>query len=44
MNSRNNRSVDMKRNHVKNSDFMSILYSKSLREYEKSKFGSHLQV
>ena len=44
MNSRNNRSIDMKRNHVKNSDFMSILYSKSLREYEKSKFGSHLQV
>ena len=26
MNSRNNRSLDMKPNHVKNSDFMSILY------------------
>ena len=32
MNSRNNRSIDMKPNHVKNSDFMSILYSKPLRE------------
>ena len=30
MNSRNNRSIDMKPNHVKNSDFMSILYSKNL--------------
>ena len=29
----------MKPNHVKNSDFMSILYSKLLREYKKPKFG-----
>ena len=39
MNCRNNRSIDMKPNHVKNSDFMSILYSKPLREYKKPKFG-----
>ena len=39
MNSRNNRGIDMKPKHVKNSDFMSIFYSKSLREYKKSKFG-----
>ena len=37
--SRNNRSKDRITNHVKNSDFMSILYSKPLREYKKSKFG-----
>ena len=40
MNSRNNRSIDMKPNHVQNSDFMSILYSKQLREYKKPKFGT----
>ena len=40
MNSRNNLSIDMKHNHVKNSDFMSILYSKALREYKKPKFGN----
>ena len=34
MNSRNNRSIDMKPNHVKNSDFMSILYTKPLTEYK----------
>ena len=39
MNSRNNRSIDMKPNHVKNSDFMSIIYSKPLREYNQPKFG-----
>ena len=39
MNSRNNRSIDMRPNHVKNSDFMSMLYSKPLREYKKPKFG-----
>ena len=39
MNSGNNRGIDMKPNHVKNSDFMSILYSKSLREYKKPKYG-----
>ena len=39
MNSRNIRWIDMKPNHNKNSDFMSILYSKPLREYKKPKFG-----
>ena len=39
MNSRNNRSIDTKPNHVQNSDFMSILYSKPLREYKKPEFG-----
>ena len=29
----------MKPNHVRNSDFMSILYSKSLTEYKKPIFG-----
>ena len=29
----------MKLNHVKNSDILSILYSKLLREYKKPKFG-----
>ena len=37
MNSRNNRSIDKKPNHVKNSDFMSILYSKPHREYKEPK-------
>ena len=37
MNSRDNRSIDLKTNHVKNSDFMSILYSKPLREHKKPK-------
>ena len=35
MNSGNKRSKDMKHNRVKNCDFMSILYSESLREYKK---------
>ena len=39
MNSRNNRSINMKPNHVQNSDIMSILYSKPLREDKKPKFG-----
>ena len=39
MDSRNNRSLDMRPNHVKYSDFMSILYSKPLRESKKPKFG-----
>ena len=39
MNSRNNRSIDMEPNHVKDSDFMSILYSKPLGEYKKPMFG-----
>ena len=37
--SRNNSSIGMKPNHVKNSDYMSILYSKALREYKKPKYG-----
>ena len=44
MNSRNNRSIDMKPNHVRNSDFMSILYSKPLREYKKPKFGLGVRI
>ena len=39
MNSRNNRSIDMKPNHVRNSDFMSIVYNKPLRENKKPKIG-----
>ena len=39
MKSRNNRSLDMKLNHLRNSDFFSILYSKPFREYKKPKFG-----
>ena len=39
MNSRNNRSINMKPNHIKTSDCMSILYSKPLRDYRKPKFG-----
>ena len=35
----NNCSIDMKPKHVKNSDFMPILYSKLLRENKKPKFG-----
>ena len=37
--SRNNRSIDLKPNHVRNSDFMSIFYKRPLREYKKPKFG-----
>ena len=37
--SRNNRSSDKKRNQVKNSELMSILYSKPLRENKKPNFG-----
>ena len=43
MNSRNNRSIDMKPNHVKNSDFVSILYSKLLSEYKNPKFGLEIE-
>ena len=45
-NSRNSRSIDMKPNHVEISDFMSILYSKSLREYIKPKagFGDRVRI
>ena len=35
LNSRRNSSIDMKPNTVKNCDFMSILYSKLLREFKK---------
>ena len=38
LNSRRNSSIDMKPNTVKNCDFMSILYSKPLREFKKPKF------
>ena len=39
MNSGNIRSIDTKPNHVKNSDFMSILYNRPLRGHKKPKFG-----
>ena len=39
MNSGTNSSIGMKLNHVKDSDFMSLLYSKPLREYRKPKYG-----
>ena len=39
-NSRNNLSIHMKPNHVRNSDFLRILYSKPLREYKKPKLGT----
>ena len=38
LNSRRNSSIDMGPNTVKNCDFMSILYSKPLREYKKPTF------
>ena len=38
LNSRRNSSIDMRPNTVKNCDFMSILYSKPLREYKKPTF------
>ena len=47
MNSRNNRSIDMKPNHVKNSDFISKLYSKPLKEYKSPNLElntEHFQV
>ena len=39
MNCRTTRSIDMKPNHVKDSDFMSILYNKPLGVYKKHKFA-----
>ena len=39
MKSRNSGIIDMKPNHVINSDFPSIFYSKQPREYKKPKFG-----
>ena len=38
LNSRRNSSIDMRPNTVKNCDFMSILYSKPLREFKKPPF------
>ena len=38
LNSRRNSSIDMRPNTVKNYDFMSILYSKPLREFKKPTF------
>ena len=38
LDSRKNSSIDMRPNTVKNCDFMSILYSKPLREYKKPTF------
>ena len=38
LNSRRNNSIDMRYNTVKNCDFMSILYSKPLREFNKPTF------
>ena len=46
LNSRPNRSIDMRPNTVKNCDFMSILYSKPLREIKKPTFkiGDRVQI
>ena len=38
LNSRRNSSIDMRSKTVKNCDFMSILYSKHLREFKKPIF------
>ena len=38
LNARRNSSIDMRPNTVKNCDFMSILYSKLLREFKKPTF------
>ena len=38
LNSRRNCSIDLIQKNVKNSDFLSILFSKSLREFRKPKF------
>ena len=38
LNSRRNSSIDMRPNTVKNCDFMSVLYSKPLREFKKPTF------
>ena len=38
LNSRRNSSIDIRPNTVKNCDFMSILYSKPLREFKKPTF------
>ena len=37
LNTRRNRSIDMKPSNVKNADFMSVLYSKPIRDFNKPK-------
>ena len=46
LNSRRNSSIHMKPNTVNNSDFMSILYSKPLREFKKPtlKVGDRVRI
>ena len=44
LNSRRNSSIDIRPNTVKNCDFMSILYSKPLREYKKPTFKNSDRV
>ena len=46
LNSRRNSSIDMRPNTVKNCDFISILYSRPLREYKKHTFkiGVRLRI
>ena len=46
LNSRRNSSIDMRPNTVKNFDFMSILYSKPLREFKKPifKIGDRVRI
>ena len=44
VNSRNNRGINMKPNDIMNSDLMSIIYSKPLRENENLKFGLEERV
>ena len=44
LNSKPNSSIDMRPNTVKNCDFMSILYSKPLREYKKPTFKTGKRV
>ena len=43
MNSRNNRRIDMKPNHVKKSDFISLLHSEQLREYKNPNLGVEIK-
>ena len=46
LNSRRNSSIDMRPNTVKKCDFMSIVYSKPLREFKKPtfKFGDRVRI
>ena len=46
LNSRRNSSIDMRPNTVKNCDFMSILYSKPLRDFKKPifKIGDRVRI